>query len=108
MLRLLPIVILVAGATGAAHAEPAGTSPMDVPPQAREGLHVWNAGERDRTCLRWSDGCVACSRDGGCNNIGIVCQPGTEIRCLERRQLDDKTPEEKTPENKAPEQRAPQ
>jgi hypothetical protein len=102
MFRLLPMLMLVAGASGAVHAEPVGTSPMAVPPEAREGLHVWNAGERDRTCLRWSDGCIACSREGGCNNIGITCQPGPEIRCLERKRSDETMPEDKTPEQRAP------
>jgi hypothetical protein len=96
MLRsaLIVLVVLTAGVTGAGRAEPADTSPLQVPPQARAGLHVHNAGDLDRTCLRWSDGCVACSRESGCNNIGIVCQPAAEIVCLERRrEEDDRKPE---------------
>ena len=73
----------VAGAQEPRAQEPGG-SPIIVPEGPAAQPHVHNAGERDPTCRRWSDGCVACSRDGGCANIGIACQPQPEIMCLER------------------------
>jgi hypothetical protein len=73
----------------AAAAEERSGTPMNVPADAKERLNVRNAGELDQTCLRWSDGCVACNRVGGCNNIGIACQPKPVIQCLERAPASD-------------------
>ncbi len=44
-------------------------------------VHVNNYGDFDRTCMRWSDGCRVCTREG-CSNIGVACQP-QEVKCLE-------------------------
>lgn len=38
-------------------------------------------------CLRWTDGCVSCTRNDtknkpACSNIGPACQPA-EIRCMQ-------------------------
>jgi hypothetical protein len=55
--------------------------------------HVFNYGDRDSTCLRWTDACRTCDKRGQenliCSNIGIACQPA-EIRCLERREGEEK------------------
>lgn len=90
-LSLVPDRMSVQVASAQVLAETADGAPIVVPPGERAGLHVWNAGERDQSCLRWTDGCVTCSRDRGCNNIGPACQPTAEIRCLERKAGDDKT-----------------
>jgi len=47
-------------------------------------------GNRDATCVAWTDDCRTCQRAGAdltCSNIGIACQPG-KIRCTARQ--DDK------------------
>ncbi len=44
-------------------------------------------GERNPSCLEWTDGCVVCLRGASgrsCSTPGIACQP-TEIHC---KQLD--------------------
>jgi hypothetical protein len=47
-------------------------------------MPIQRYGEQDKLCLVWSDGCVNCSREGGCSNIGIACQP-KEITCVQRQ-----------------------
>jgi hypothetical protein len=42
---------------------------LQVVPEA----HVWNYGDLDRTCLRWTHGCVVCDRGSLCSNIGFAC-----------------------------------
>jgi hypothetical protein len=55
--------------------------------------HVFNYGDHDSKCIRWTDKCRTCNRnisaDIVCSNIGIACQP-TEVDCLERQRGDDK------------------
>jgi hypothetical protein len=55
--------------------------------------HVFNYGDHDSTCIRWTDKCRTCNRnisaDIVCSNIGIACQPA-EVDCLERQRGDDK------------------
>ena len=60
-------------------------------PQSSPALNIpiQRYGQRHKLCLAWSDGCVTCSREGGCSNIGIACQP-KEITC---------TQHQKAPEN---------
>ena len=44
-------------------------------------------GNRDKTCVAWTDDCRTCQRTGDdvtCSNIGIACQPGA-IRCTARQ-----------------------
>jgi hypothetical protein len=45
-------------------------------------------GDRDKTCLAWTDTCRACERGDGdaisCSNIGIACQPA-QIICSSRK-----------------------
>jgi hypothetical protein len=47
----------------------------------RAEVHLHNYGEFDRACVAWTDGCRNCSRDAGCSNLGIACQP-KEVTCL--------------------------
>ena len=49
-------------------------------------MPIQRYGEHDKLCLVWSDGCVNCSREDGCSNIGIACQP-TEIKCMKRQKV---------------------
>ena len=45
-------------------------------------------GDREKTCLEWTDGCMSCTRGGTgdpqCSNIPIACQP-KGIGCTTRR-----------------------
>jgi hypothetical protein len=49
-------------------------------------IHAY--GDRDKTCLAWTDTCRTCERGEGdkvtCSNIGIACQPA-EITCSSRQ-----------------------
>jgi hypothetical protein len=48
----------------------------------RAEVHLHNYGEFDKACVAWIDGCRNCSRDAGCSNLGIACQP-KELTCLQ-------------------------
>jgi hypothetical protein len=68
--------------------------PESKPPlPERVETHVFNYGDHDSTCIRWTDKCRTCARsqggDANCSNIGIACQPA-EVECLEREQTDKK------------------
>ncbi len=63
--------------------------PTDRPePPAASEVNIFNYGEVDKTCTRWTDGCRNCSRGDGsfpnCGNIGIACQPQDKITCFSR------------------------
>jgi hypothetical protein len=61
-------------------AEPAPPAPTDDP-----SLHSY--GDRDKTCIAWSDQCRSCERGANdaifCSNIGIACQPAA-VTCSRR------------------------
>ncbi len=67
-------------------------------PPAAFGVDIFNYGEVDKTCMRWTDGCRNCSRGPGpmpiCGNIGIACQPRDKVTCF------DRAPESTKPEDK--------
>jgi hypothetical protein len=61
-----------------------------VPPSnapAGTPLSFQSLGEKDPTCLAWTDGCRSCQRDTdntvNCSNVGIACQPAA-VRCTAR------------------------
>ena len=63
--------------------------PADMPePPAASEVDIFNYGEVDKTCMRWTDGCRNCSRGSGpmpnCGNIGIACQPQDKVTCFGR------------------------
>jgi hypothetical protein len=70
--------------------------PTDTQEPATPGVNIFNYGEVDKTCTRWTDGCRNCSRGTGqfpnCGNIGIACQPEDKVTCVSR------TPENTNPE----------
>lgn len=82
---LMLAVILTASP---AHANDLLPLPPDQPAQTQ------SAGPAELTvhvpppqCLRWTDGCVSCTRGDiadkpACSNIGPACQPA-EIRCMQ-------------------------
>lgn len=91
---LLPDLALLAAALLAgttAVAQPASEK-IEAPAQRQMQKHVYNYGEMDSTCTRWTDQCRICARtgqkDSACSNIGIACQPA-EVECTERKQADD-------------------
>jgi hypothetical protein len=57
-------------------------------PPAASRVDIFNYGEVDKTCMRWTDGCRNCSRGSGpmpiCGNIGIACQPQDKVTCSGR------------------------
>src|SRR5262252_9413068 len=64
--------------------QPTDTQPPPVP----QDVDIFNYGEVDKTCMRWTDGCRNCSRGTGqfpdCGNIGIACQPQDKVTCFGR------------------------
>jgi hypothetical protein len=63
-------------------------APAPAPPPATNAeASIHGYGDRDKTCLSWTDTCRHCERgdDGAifCSNIGIACQPA-EITCTRR------------------------
>ena len=91
---LLPgLALLAAALLGGmtAAAQPASET-IEALPQRKVEKHVFNYGEMDGTCTRWTDQCRTCARtgekDSACSNIGIACQPA-EVECTERKQADD-------------------
>ncbi len=64
--------------------EPARFPEQAAAPQA----NIFNYGDIDKTCTRWTDGCRNCSRGTGqmpdCSNIGIACQPRDKVTCFGR------------------------
>jgi hypothetical protein len=48
---------------------------------------IWQFGEREKLCARWTDGCRICLRSAGgvvsCSNVGIACLP-EQLRCTSR------------------------
>ena len=69
---------IAATAIALALAALSGSTPEQDPgPDVAPDAHVWNYGDSDRTCLRWTDGCVVCDRGSLCSNIGAAafCSP---------------------------------
>jgi hypothetical protein len=62
----------------------------------RAEVHLHNYGEFDNACLAWTDGCRNCSRDAGCSNLGIACQP-KEVTCLQKKPAYDINPDPPIP-----------
>jgi hypothetical protein len=62
-------------------------------------VDIFNYGEVDKTCIRWTDGCRNCSRGSGpmpdCGNIGIACQPQDKVTCFGRAPESSKPEETK-------------
>jgi hypothetical protein len=62
-------------------------APAPAPPAAEAAIHGY--GDRDKTCLAWTDQCRSCTRADNdevhCSNIGIACQPAAEIACTARK-----------------------
>ena len=57
------------------------------PPETSTEVSIHAYGDRDKTCLAWTDQCRSCARAAAdevtCSNIGIACQPAA-ITCTSR------------------------
>jgi hypothetical protein len=66
--------------------EPA-PAPTKAPASESSEASIHAYGDRDKTCLAWTDKCRSCARGDAdaitCSNIGIACQPA-EITCTSR------------------------
>jgi hypothetical protein len=64
---------------------PAPSSAPSSESASEASIHAY--GDRDKTCLAWTDKCRSCARGAddaiNCSNIGIACQPA-EITCTSR------------------------
>ena len=84
---IIPAVLWLSAAAALAQtAEPAAPPQAPAPaPAAEPSIHGY--GDRDKTCLAWTDACSSCERGDGdavhCSNIGIACQPAA-ITCSRR------------------------
>ena len=90
MRRLVTIAVVLALSTAAARAQtqdPAPTPAPSQPPATSAEPSIHGYGDRDKTCVSWTDTCRHCERGDNdaivCSNIGIACQP-TEITCTRR------------------------
>ncbi len=98
------VALWLALLAGAANAQQlAADLPPTVPaPEPTTAPSFQGYGDRDTTCIAWTDECRTGQRDGAtvsCSNIGIACQPAS-IRCTTRqdgKQQDDKKPRQRLP-----------
>jgi hypothetical protein len=65
-------------------------SPPVTPSPAASDASLHNFGEREKTCVEWTDNCRTCTRaESGqetCSNIGPTCQPAAIISCVRRNE----------------------
>jgi hypothetical protein len=73
-----------------ARAADLSVTPRPAPPSkvpAETPLSLQGFGEKDSTCLAWTDGCRSCQRETdntvNCPNLGIACQPAAD-KCTAR------------------------
>jgi hypothetical protein len=80
-MRTIVCAVVIACAPAPATAQ----QPAPVPSQQTQpGPSIQSYGDRNKSCLAWTDTCRTCQRGSGdevhCSNIGIACQPA-EITC---------------------------
>ncbi len=85
---IIPMALGLSLAAALAQTQEQTPEQTPVPPQtpaAEPSIHGY--GDRDKTCLAWTDTCSSCERGDGdavhCSNIGIACQPAA-ITCSRR------------------------
>lgn len=81
------VVVLALVLSGSLAYGPARAKPRDGD-APKPDVHIFNYGQTNPACQRWSDGCRTCTREG-CSNIGPACQP-TELKCIEPIDLPEK------------------
>jgi hypothetical protein len=69
-------------------AQSSGPAPAENPAPSPADVSIHGYGDRDKTCMAWTDRCRVCERHDSdtisCSNIGIACQPA-EIACTARQ-----------------------
>jgi hypothetical protein len=97
-MRLITIPVALCLSIAAALAQtpepaPAPSPPPSEAPAAEASIHGY--GDRDKTCLAWTDTCRSCERGDGdtihCSNVGIACQPAA-ITCSRRSEPPSSAP----------------
>lgn len=83
----LPVIIALVLALSVA-ADRAQTPDPAAPAAAPNDAAIHGYGDRDKTCMAWTDTCRSCERGEGeavhCSNIGIACEPAA-ITCTTRQ-----------------------
>jgi hypothetical protein len=86
-LIIIAATLWVSAAAGLAQPQGPAPAPSPAPPAASTEASIHGYGDRDKTCVAWTDTCRHCERGDGdaifCSNIGIACQPA-EITCTRR------------------------
>ena len=89
VLRILIVLVLLAGAGLAADLPGPPNLPAPPPAAPSEPPSIQAFGDREPGCQEWTDACRTCSRgaDGApqCSNVGIACQP-QEIKCARQKE----------------------
>ena len=84
---IIPVVLALAMTAALAQTPEPTSPPQQQAPAAEAAIHAF--GDRDKTCLAWTDKCRSCERGDDdtihCSNIGIACQPA-EISCSRRKE----------------------
>jgi hypothetical protein len=83
---IIPVALWLSVAAALAQTpEPVPPEPPPQTPAAEPSIHGY--GDRDKTCMAWTDTCRSCERGDGdsvhCSNVGIACQPAA-ITCSRR------------------------
>jgi hypothetical protein len=92
MRRLSIIAVALALSVAGVLAQTQDPSPAPAPspsPATSPEPSIHGYGDRDKTCLAWTDTCRHCERGDNnaivCSNIGIACQPA-EVTCTRRNE----------------------
>ncbi len=87
MRRLVIIAVAILLAAGGVRAQTTEPSPAPTPPAQSDDPSLHGYGDRDKTCIAWTDQCRSCERGDNdaifCSNIGPACQPAA-ITCSRR------------------------
>jgi len=79
--------VIIALALSLSVAADRAQTPDPAPPAVSSEASIHGYGDRDKTCLAWTDACRSCERGDNdtivCSNVGIACQPA-EITCSRR------------------------
>jgi len=86
-MRSLIVTLVLSLSVAAAVAQTSQPAPSPPPPAQVTEPSIHGYGDRDKTCLAWTDSCRTCERGDGdtivCSNIGVACQPA-EVSCSRR------------------------
>ena len=85
-LVIIAVALALSAAGALAQTPDPAPPPAPAPPTSAEpSIHGY--GDRDKTCVAWTDTCRHCERGDNdaivCSNVGIACQPAA-ITCTRR------------------------